>query len=320
MKRCFWGLVTGIFLIIANSVHGQIGHGTSDPSKAAVVEMLSPSKGLLIPRVELTKLTGLNSFSPIQGELATNEAKVNSLLVYNTATAGTAPNNVTPGYYYWTSETILTPGRWNRLVNDADIAALGLNVTADNGLTKTDDNIQLGGALTGPTSIGTDNTNTLAIQGLQTGSTTDRVVVADPTSGILKQLKAALPKFFYMPSIIIPTALDHIPQEYNTGPLLGAMTFNDIAKTGSINLHAIYAAQFNGISGSSVKSPGAGTLPVVIQPNELNYYITWYDNTLFDNVAVTDAGILTYHVSSSTADEGSFMNIVFEVRETPPSP
>ncbi len=24
-----------------------------------------------------------------------------SLLVYNTATAGTSPNNVTPGFYYW---------------------------------------------------------------------------------------------------------------------------------------------------------------------------------------------------------------------------
>ncbi len=312
MKRLFGFLIAGIFLTVVNSVYGQIGHGTSDPSKASVIEMLSSSKGLLIPRVALTSLT---SFSPI--EPATEKTKVNSLLVYNTNTT----SEVTPGYYYWTvTSVVLDEGKWNRLINDADIAALGLNVTADNGLTKTSGNIQLGGALTGPTSIGTDNTNTLAIQGLQTGGTTDRVVVADPTSGILKQLKAALPKFFYMPSIIIPTALDHIPQEYNTGPLLGAMTFNDGAKTGSINLHAIYAAQFSGISESSVKSPSAGTLPVVVQPNELNYYITWYDNTLFDNVQVTNTGILTYHVSDSTADEGSFMNIVFEVRETPSSP
>ncbi len=310
MKRHLWGIIIGIFLIITVPVYGQIGHGTSDPSKAAVVEMLSPSKGLLIPRVALT---GLTDFSPIQGESAINENKVNSLLVYNTNTN----SEVRPGYYYWTTNVVLNTGRWNRLVNDADIAALGLNVTADNGLTETSGNIQLGGVLTGPTSIETDGTNTLAIEGLQTGSTTDRVVVADPSTGVLKQLKAALPKFFYMPSIIIPTEAAHIPTEYST---ISAMSFNDGTKTGSINLHAIYAAQFNGISGSSVKSPGAGTLPVVVQPNELNYYITWYDNTLFDSVQVTNTGILTYHVSGSTADEGSFMNIVFEVRETPSSP
>src|SRR5690606_28898199 len=134
-------LIAGMFLITVNSVYGQIGHGTSDPSKASVVEMLSLSKGLLIPRVALE---GLNSFSPIQGELPTNEAKVNSLLVYNTATAGIAPDDVTPGYYYWTS----TDQRWNRLLTDREA------------------------------------------------------------------WKAALPKFFYMPSIIIPTATAHIPAEY----------------------------------------------------------------------------------------------------------
>ncbi|TJZ59847.1 hypothetical protein FAZ15_13195 [Sphingobacterium olei] len=247
MKRHFFGLITGIFMIVGVPVYGQIGHGTSDPSKASVMEMLSPSKGLLTPRVALTSL---DSFDPIQGELATNASKVNSLLIYNTATAGTAPNNVTPGYYYWTTAN----QRWNRLINDADITAL--------------------------------------------------------------ELKAALPKFFYMPSIIIPTAAAHIPTEYNS-----SMTFDDGTKIGSINLHALYSSQFNGISGSSVRSPGAGTgtLPI-IPANELNYYITWYDNTLFDNVQLTNAGTLTYHVSASTPDEGSFMNIVFEVRETPSSP
>ncbi len=320
MKRHLWGIIIGIFLIITVPVYGQIGHGTSDPSKAAVVEMLSPSKGLLIPRVALT---GLTDFSTIQGEAGTGPnsiAKTNSLLVYNTATEGTVPNNVTPGYYYWTTDGIT--GKWNRLVNDADIAALGLNVTADNGLTKTGDNIQLGGTLQpGTTTIATSGaTNTLAITGLQkgVGDTSERIIVVDPTNGVLKQLKAALPKFFYMPSIIIPTEAAHIPLEYNSPSY---MAFDDGAKTGYINLHAIYAAQFNGISGSSVKNLGAGTgsLPV-IPANELNYYITWYDNTLFDNVAVTNTGILTYHVSGSTADEGSFMNIVFEVRETPSSP
>ncbi|MDQ8006030.1 MAG: hypothetical protein REI64_14605, partial [Pedobacter sp.] len=65
---------------------------------------------------------------------------------------------------------------------------LPATVTADNGLTKTVNNIQLGGALTKPTTITTDVTNTLAIAGLQTGAATDVLVVADPTTGLLKSV------------------------------------------------------------------------------------------------------------------------------------
>ncbi|HRD54199.1 MAG TPA: hypothetical protein PKY96_16290 [Flavobacteriales bacterium] len=48
-------------------------------------------RGLLVPRVALT---ATNVAAPVVGPAA-------SLLVYNTATAGAAPNNVIPGYYYW---------------------------------------------------------------------------------------------------------------------------------------------------------------------------------------------------------------------------
>jgi len=60
------------------------------------------------------------------------------------------------------------------------------STTADNGLTKTGDNLQLGGALINPTTITADVTNTLAIAGLQTGAATDKIVVTDPTTGVLK--------------------------------------------------------------------------------------------------------------------------------------
>jgi hypothetical protein len=42
-------------------------------------------------------LTATNVFSPIVG----TSSAATGLLVYNTASAGTAPNNVVPGYYYW---------------------------------------------------------------------------------------------------------------------------------------------------------------------------------------------------------------------------
>jgi hypothetical protein len=61
------------------------------PAASAMLDISSTDKGLLIPRVALT---AANSASPVT-------SPETSLLVYNTATAGTAPDNVVPGYYYW---------------------------------------------------------------------------------------------------------------------------------------------------------------------------------------------------------------------------
>jgi len=61
------------------------------PAASAGFDIDFTNKGLLIPRVALTATN-------VAGPIA---APATSLLVYNTATAGAAPNNVLPGYYYW---------------------------------------------------------------------------------------------------------------------------------------------------------------------------------------------------------------------------
>jgi hypothetical protein len=58
-------------------------------------------------------------------------------------------------------------------------------LTADNGLTKTGDNIQLGGPLIKPTTITTSGTNTLSLNGLQTDDAETFVIGVDPTTGLL---------------------------------------------------------------------------------------------------------------------------------------
>jgi len=64
-------------------------------------------------------------------------------------------------------------------------------LTFTNGLTKTGNTVRLGGALTQPTVIATDATNTLRVAGLQTGDlSTDSLVVAAP-GGVLKRVTAA---------------------------------------------------------------------------------------------------------------------------------
>lgn len=73
----------------------NVGIGTNSPNSSAKLDIDVSSdaskSGLLIPRVALTGTT----------DVTTITSPATSLLVYNTATAGTVPNNVTPGYYYW---------------------------------------------------------------------------------------------------------------------------------------------------------------------------------------------------------------------------
>lgn len=67
----------------------SVGVGTNTPNANAILDVNSTNKGLLIPRVALSATT---SASPLGGFVA-------GMMVYNTATAGTSPNNVTPGFY-----------------------------------------------------------------------------------------------------------------------------------------------------------------------------------------------------------------------------
>lgn len=87
----------------------NVGIGTENPDASALLDLnvndasFATKLGLLIPRVALTSTTD-------EGTILTPS---NSLLVYNTATAGIAPNNVVPGFYYWNAEVL--PGKWVKL-------------------------------------------------------------------------------------------------------------------------------------------------------------------------------------------------------------
>ena len=85
-------LLIGLFFSV--QVFAQTGIGTTAPNASAKLEVAATDKGFLPPRVALT---ASNAFSPIVG----TAANATGLLVYNTASAGTTPNNVVPGYYYW---------------------------------------------------------------------------------------------------------------------------------------------------------------------------------------------------------------------------
>lgn len=134
-----------------------------------------------------------------------------------------------------------------------------------------------------------------------TGVVTDKIVVAD-ASGVLKTVNATMPKFFYMPSVIMPTAEDQVPG-------MAGATYN--AGTFTVDLYTNYTNQFSTPLVSSETNASIPTLPA----SELNYHIVWYDNTVFENVTINANGILTYTIANDAdITIGSFMNIVFVIK------
>lgn len=92
--------------------NAQVGINTDAPKTSAYLDVEATDKGILIPRVKLTSTT---VFTPITGD------QEESLLVYNTATAGTGNTAVKPGFYYWKNEISGTPAHWERVTDEAHL-------------------------------------------------------------------------------------------------------------------------------------------------------------------------------------------------------
>lgn len=91
MKKSVFVLFASLAALSGQAQNVGINSSGAAPNASAMLDIVSSSSGLLIPRVALT---ALNAAGPVT-------SPATSLLVYNTATAGTTPNAVTPGFYYW---------------------------------------------------------------------------------------------------------------------------------------------------------------------------------------------------------------------------
>jgi len=134
MKKLLFNLMlTGslLFILLKDAGAQNIGINATGatPAASAMLDVSAIDKGLLIPRVALT---ATNSASPVT-------APTTSLLVYNTATAGISPNDVAPGYYYWSGSAWIgllssasSLNAWNSLGNSGTNAATNFIGTTDN--------------------------------------------------------------------------------------------------------------------------------------------------------------------------------------------
>ncbi len=114
MKKLLLLLLAAAAFSGAQAQTGISAAGTA-PDAAAMMDVIATDKGFMVPRVALT---ALNAAGPVAGLSATST----SLLVYNTASAGIVPNDVTPGFYYWNNATT----SWIRILSGA------ANLTAGN--------------------------------------------------------------------------------------------------------------------------------------------------------------------------------------------
>lgn len=109
--------IAGIFalLIFYFVPQAQVGIGTTTPQSSAMLDVQSANKGMLVPRVALMSA---NSAAPVQ-------SPADALLIYNTATAGTGNDAVTPGFYYWSTAAT----RWFRFNTNPDFGTWGDGIT-----------------------------------------------------------------------------------------------------------------------------------------------------------------------------------------------
>jgi hypothetical protein len=83
-------LLSAALFVASFSAFSQVGIGTTTPDTDAALDIFTTDQGVLFPRIALTSTV----------DAAPLSAYVAGMKVYNTATAGTSPNNVVPGMYY----------------------------------------------------------------------------------------------------------------------------------------------------------------------------------------------------------------------------
>lgn len=110
-------LIASVLLLLSNLAISQIGVSTYNPDPSSEIELSSPNKGLLIPRITLT--SNINNSNPV---LSPTEG----LLVYNNGI------NLLQGFYYWTGSY------WSLLKSSTGNEIIGPSTSSDNAIVRFD--------------------------------------------------------------------------------------------------------------------------------------------------------------------------------------
>ncbi len=129
-------------------------------------------------------------------------------------------------------------------------------------------------------------------------SSADYLLATDAEGDVVQVNSVKSSRIFYPPSIAIDASVDvvgatkNLYQEY-------------------VNQYAPTTAPFTDTFVASSGAPGA--IPTY-GSDELYYYVTYYDPTVFDNVSISNTGVMTYDIIDQPADYNSLINVVFVVK------
>jgi hypothetical protein len=291
LSCCLAGVATAQTKIKDGSVTGS----STLPNGNAILDLESTQRGLLLPRVALQ---ATNIAAPLTAHIA-------GMSVYNTATAGTTPVNVFPGWYYNDGT------KWVRLA------------TTSNSMTVVFGN----GAPTGPcsdTTLYTDTASTSPTVGQQwtcSGGSwvsytapsqtewtywgTDNDAGGDKVSWI--ERKGAIgvnngnPRIYLKTNsaatwsnrVIDVSSLDGAIRIYKEGPPEGTQEFLNILPNGNVGISSVAPTATLQVDGS-LRFPSAGTPvagKVLTTDNDGN--ATWQANTSFGNTKLSATGTFT---------------------------
>lgn len=124
---------------------------------------------------------------------------------------------------------------------------------------------------------------------------------AGANSGLWTSITGPKKLQFYMPSVILPVKEDALPDAVNYTYSNGVFT---------VNLFNIYKKQYGT---PQVKSTSSAALSVASTAAEFDYFILYYDTSVFTSVTVSPTGVLSYSVVAGySVSEKTFMNIMFK--------
>ncbi|MEL7269114.1 MAG: hypothetical protein AAGL34_06045, partial [Bacteroidota bacterium] len=125
--------------------------------------------------------------------------------------------------------------------------------------------------------------------------------VLQDVAPVIPAIKAA--RVFYPPSIAIDASSNVTGATKN----LYLEYVNQYAPTAAPFTDTFVRSDVGGVDEAPAAIP-------TYAADELYYYITFYDDSVFDNVSISAAGVMTYDIIAQPSDYNSLINVVFVVK------
>jgi hypothetical protein len=222
-KQALLLIVATLFVGLANA-QVKIGANPTTINSSSILEIESSNKGFLMPRVALT---ATNTAGPLAAHVA-------GMIIYNTATAGTSPNNVVPGVYY---------NDGTRWVLAKGVSGNGITNTTKNGDGTFTFNFSDGTSFTSPKIVSADAGN-LLVSGTDGGAKLTSANLSSATTNILSSSGA-----------IITSNVNGVASSADLTSIVAASSSNLLTLSGATLTSAV-----NGIA-SSVDLSSAFAIP-----------------------------------------------------------